>query len=175
MKPDQGNGDKLKIRVSGLSAGSHEYSFTVSPPDILLGDNFHPPVSVDVRLEKTARQIVIRTKISATGEFPCDRCLNVFNQDIAAGYAMVYAFDEQDAAAYPPEEVRIVPHDVSVIDLAADVREMILLSVPLKLVCREECRGLCSSCGSDLNTTTCHCRRETTNLPWQGLEKLLKH
>jgi len=175
MKPDQGSGDQLKIRVSGLSAGSHDYSFTVPPSEVLLDERFDTPVRVGVRLEKSARQIVVRAEISASGIFPCDRCLEGFRQDVTAGYAMVYTFDELDAAAYPPEEVRVVHSDVPVIDLTADVREMIMLSVPLKLVCREECRGLCSSCGADLNKTTCGCRQETTNLPWQGLEKLLKH
>ncbi len=175
MKPDQGYGAHLKIRVSGLSAGSHEYSLTVPPSEILLEDNFNSPVTVEVRLEKSARQIVVRVKISAAGEFPCDRCLNVFRQGLSAGYSMVYVFDELDAVTYPPEEVRVVHRDVSTIDLTDDVREMILLSVPLKLLCREDCRGLCVSCGADLNTTTCDCRQDTTNRPWQGLEKLLKH
>jgi uncharacterized protein len=175
MKPDQGNGAHLKIRVSGLSAGSHEYSLTVPPSELLLEDNFDSPVTVGVRLEKSLRQIVVRADISATGAFNCDRCLTGFRQDLSAEYAMVYTFDELDAEAYPPEEVRVVHRDVSTIDLTDDVREMILLSVPLKLLCREDCRGLCSSCGADLNTTTCGCHEETTNLPWQGLEKLLKH
>jgi len=175
MKPDQGNGAQLKIGVSGLSAGSHEYSLTVPSSDILLEDNLDSPVTVDVRLEKSVRQILIRAKISTSGEFPCDRCLVRFRQGLSGGYAMVYTFDEVDAGAYPPEEVRVVHPDVSMIDLTDDVREIIMLSVPLKLICRDDCRGLCSGCGADINTTTCNCRQETTNLPWQGLEKLLKH
>lgn len=175
MKPGQGNGAHLKIRVSGLSAGSHEYSLSALPSELLLEDNFDTPVTVEVHLEKSARQIVVRADISASGEFPCDRCLNGFRHDLSAGYAMVCVYDELDGVGFPPEEVRVISRDISHIDLADDVRDMIILSVPLKLLCREDCKGLCSSCGADLNTTTCGCRKETTNLPWQGLEKLLKH
>jgi uncharacterized protein len=66
-------------------------------------------------------------------------------------------------------------NDATVIDLSDDVREMVLLSVPLKLICREECRGLCSRCGADLNAGECGCAKETVSGSWQGLEKLLKH
>ena len=175
MKPDQGMGDGLKIRISGLSAGSHEYSFTVPSSDLQLDANFDSPVEVKVRLEKVARQIIVRSEIATSASFSCDRCLAGFRQPIAATYAVVYVEDESEAGRFPPEEVRIVRPDATVIDLSDDVREMVLLSVPLKLLCREECRGLCSSCGADLNAGDCGCSRESVGGPWQELEKLLKH
>lgn len=175
MKPNQDRRDGLKIRVSGLSTGIHEYSFTVAPSDIQLEQNFNAPVEVAVRLEKTAREIYIQSRISADAGFQCDRCLVPFQRNISCQYSLVYVFDEQDAGKFPPEEVRVIHRDTPVIDLAGDVREMIVLSVPLKLLCKEECRGLCSTCGTDLNSGTCDCREETANRPWQGLEKLLKN
>ena len=175
MKPDRGGKNDQKIRVSGLSPGTHEYSFRVLPSDIPLNDNFDQPVEVTVRLEKSPRQIVLRSSIAASGSFSCDRCLAPFRQAISCRYSVVYIDNEGEEEQFPPEEVRVVNRDVTVIDLAADVREMVLISVPLKLICREECRGLCSSCGTDLNAAGCDCTTENANRPWQGLEKLLKH
>jgi uncharacterized protein len=175
MKPDQVTGDGLKIRISGLSAGPHEFSLSVPPSDLRLDDRFDAPVEVKVRLEKTARQIIVRSGIAASGTFPCDRCLAAFRQEVEGRYAVVYISDGDDAGRFPPEDVRVLKPDAAVIDLSDDVREMIMLSVPLKLLCREECRGLCSSCGADLNVADCGCRSENANRPWQGLEKLLKH
>lgn len=175
MKPDRGGKNDLKIRVSGLSPGTHDYSFKVPPSEIPLSDNFDEPVEVTVRLEKTPRQIVLRSSIEASGTFSCDRCLAQFRQAVSCRYSVVYIDNEEEAQRFPPEEVRVVNPDVTVIDLSADVREMVSISVPLKLVCREECRGLCSSCGTDLNSASCECTTENANRPWQGLEKLLKH
>lgn len=175
MKPDQGMGDGLKIRVSGLSAGTHEFSLAVPPSDLQLDANFDSPVDVRVRLEKLARQIIVRAEIATSASYPCDRCLADFRQAIAARYAMVYVEDRAEAGRFPPEEVRVVRPDVTVIDLSDDVREMVLLSVPLKLLCREDCRGLCSRCGADLNRGPCGCAKEEADSPLQRLEKLLKH
>ncbi|HLF14651.1 MAG TPA: DUF177 domain-containing protein [Bacteroidota bacterium] len=175
MKPHQGGGYGLKIRVSGLSPGTHEYSFRVSPSDLPLDDNFDAPVEVKVLLEKTPSQIIVRGAIAASGTFPCDRCLGSFRQALSCRYAVVYIQNEEEAGRFPPEDVRVLNPDATVIDLAADVREMIMISVPLKLLCGEACRGLCSSCGADLNVAVCGCRNENANRPWQGLEKLLKH
>lgn len=175
MKPGRNGGDGLKIRVSGLSSGTYEYSFTVSPSNLPLDANFDAPVEVKVRLEKTPSQIVVRGDIATSGTFACDRCLGAFREALSSRFAVVYIHDEQEAGRFPPEDVRVIAHDCTVIDLSPDVRELILLSIPLKLLCREECRGLCSSCGTDLNVAECGCRNENANRPWQGLEKLLKH
>jgi uncharacterized protein len=178
MKPDQGMGDGLKIRVSGLSAGKHEYSLSVPPSDLQLDANFDSPVEVKVRLEKLVRQIIVRSEIATGASFSCDRCLADYRQQLAASYAIVYVEDDSEAGRFPPEDVRIMRNNATVIDLSDDVREMVLLSVPLKLLCAEECRGLCSSCGADLNKGECGCTREHAGgsiVPRQGLEKLLKH
>jgi uncharacterized protein len=175
MKQDRDAGSGLKIRVSGLSPGTYDYAFNVPPSDLTLEENFDVPVEVSVRLEKTPRQIIVRGTVRTSATFPCDRCLAEFKQDVSSAFAVVYIEDEEEAGRFPPEEVRMIRPDTTVIDLAPDVREMIVLSIPLKLLCREECRGLCSSCGADLNRVDCGCRNETANLPWQGLEKLLKH
>lgn len=175
MKPDQGMGDGLKIRVSGLSAGTHEYSLRVPSSDLQLDANFDSPVEVKVRLEKLARQIIVRSEISTSASFSCDRCLADFRQRITAAYSIIYVEDGSEAGRFPPEDVRIMRNDATVIDLSEDVREMTLLSVPLKLLCRPDCRGLCAGCGADLNAGEHDCAKKAVDARWHDLEKLLKH
>ena len=175
MKPAHGMGDGLKIRVSGLSPGKHDYSFRVPSSDLQLDANFDAPVEVTVRLEKLPSQIIVRSEIATSASFSCDRCLADFRQQIAASYAVVYVEEASEAGRFPPEEVRVVRVDATVIDLSGDVREMILLSVPLKLICREDCRGLCPHCGADLNAGEHVCAKQSTDGRWQELEKILKH
>ncbi|HUN66102.1 MAG TPA: DUF177 domain-containing protein [Bacteroidota bacterium] len=168
------SGEKgLKIRISGLSNGFHEYHFSAEPPEIGLDGNFRPPVTVDVQLDKTTRQILLRADISTTGEFECDRCLDPFQLDLRTGYTLVYLYDESDAARYNEEEVQIIAPDTVTIDVAEDVRQMVMLSVPLKLLCREECRGLCPVCGVNRNRESCACSEQKRDPRWDALNGLL--
>ena len=62
-----------------------------------------------------------------------------------------------------------------VIDLSEDARQTILLAVPLKLLCREDCQGLCPGCGVDLNREACRCADAPGGSPLGGLHEALKN
>ena len=163
----------VRIRISGLSNGVHEYHFSVEPATLGLDGNFHTPVEIDAQLDKTTRQMYLRTTIRTSGRFQCDRCLDEFDQNLSTGYAMFYVYDESDASKYPDDEVTVLNADQVYVDAGEDVRQMVLLAVPLKLLCREECKGLCPHCGSNWNTAVCDCARESLDPRWQGLQGLL--
>jgi uncharacterized protein len=59
-----------------------------------------------------------------------------------------------------------------VIDLESIIREQIILTLPLKPLCSEDCRGLCTRCGVNLNQERCACKAETAAGPLAGLAKL---
>ena len=69
-----------------------------------------------------------------------------------------------------------VPEDI--IDITEDVREEILLSVPSRFKCSDDCKGLCPGCGADLNTEPCRCKKKKTKEPkkddhtWDALNNL---
>ncbi len=163
----------LKIRISGLSNGLHDYQFSPEPSSIGLGQNFRVPVEVDAHLDKAPRQILLRAEIRTAGTFACDRCLESFEQPIAARLNLFYIFDELDAGKLPPDEVKVISPDTVTIDLTEDVREMVMLSVPLKLLCREDCKGLCPQCGADWNVSACDCQQQVSDPRWSGLQDLL--
>ena len=60
------------------------------------------------------------------------------------------------------------------VDLSAPVRDNILLDVPLIRLCDHACKGICSECGSDLNTNQCECQREGEIDPRFAVLKKLK-
>ena len=165
----------VRIRISGLSNGIHEYHFAVTPTALGLAENFRSTVEIDAHLDKTTRQIFLRMVIRAAGEYQCDRCLETFEQKLSTEYGMLYVYNKADAQATPEDEVVVLQPDQVSIDATEDVRQMILFSVPLKLLCREECRGLCPHCGSNLNTTLCECKQETIDPRWQNLQGLINN
>jgi len=166
------NGE-LKIRISGLSEGHHEYHFSSEPSLIGLDDNFQKPVEVLAQLEKTSRQFYVKVAINSTGRFQCDRCLEEFHLPISTDYKMCYVYTGPETSRYPVDEIQMITPDAAFIDLKEDVRQMIILSIPLKLLCSESCKGLCPKCGMNWNHHTCSCKEEITDPRLQDLKDLL--
>ena len=166
------DGTTIKIRISGLSNGLHEYHFSTVPSKLGLEKNFTKPVEVDVVVDKTLRQVYLKSNIKTSGLFSCDRCIEEFERLVDTQYSTVYLYDEQDNGRYVKDEVQIIGPDTVFIDLSDDVRQMMLLSVPLKLLCKEDCKGLCPHCGVNRNAGACDCKDDVTDARWQGLEGL---
>jgi uncharacterized protein len=147
----------LKINISNLSEGVHEYNFEESPSSIELDRRFSKPVLVQVELEKRRRQLFLTGHAKTSGRFVCDRCLDEFESVVNANYRMTYVYDASDAGEVDKDELTVIHMSTNEIRIDEDVREYILLAVPLKLLCKESCAGLCGTCGANLNHETCDC------------------
>jgi uncharacterized protein len=166
--------EELKIRISGLSNGVHEYHLVAQPADMGLDDAFRTPVSLDVSLEKSNRQIYLKSEISAAGNFTCDRCLEDFEKAISGKMNTVYVFSQDDAEKNDGDEIRIISPETMNLDITDDARQAILLAVPLKLLCSDDCKGLCPHCGVNWNQQACKCRdTQETDTRWENLKKIL--
>jgi uncharacterized protein len=66
-------------------------------------------------------------------------------------------------------ETLLIQQRTGVVDLRESLRECTVLAIPQSLVCRETCRGLCNSCGIDLNLEVCDCTSEAYDPRWDGL------
>ncbi len=164
----------MKIQIGGLSEGLHQYSFNAPASEIGLEDEFLREIKVDATLEKTGTQYYLRAKIETTGKFACDRCVGQFDRPLNSSYQMYYVWDGTDTSSLDPAEVQVIPPGLSIIDIGDDVRQTILLSVPLKILCREDCKGLCSQCGKNLNEGPCSCRETPADPRWEKLRSLKK-
>jgi uncharacterized protein len=162
----------MKIQVGGLSDGVHDYSFRVTPDELGLPSGFPDGVEIKATLEKTSRQFLLKASIATTAEVLCDRCVAPFRRPLGSRYQMHYVWDESDAERIDASEVQVVLPGQTVIDLADDVRQTVLLSFPLKNVCREDCRGLCSQCGRNLNEGSCDCKETHVDGRWDKLKEL---
>ena len=101
--------------------------------------------------------VLVQGSAVATLSGRCDRCLEPF--PVPIGVSDICHF-------FPTPQGEEL-------DLTADVREDTLLAFPNRLVCREDCRGLCPICGQDLNVKDCGCRsRQQAGDVWSGLEGL---
>jgi len=164
---------EFRINISNLSDGIHEYIFEAEPSKIGLDEHITGLIQVQARLDKSLRQILLQSDIRAGGVFLCDRCLEDFSLPVDTAYSMVYIQgDRSTEDVKKEEEIRVLTSDTNFIDLDEDVREFILLAIPPKLLCREECQGLCPACGVNKNHSRCTCSHEITDTRWDALKKL---
>jgi uncharacterized protein len=159
----------MKIQVGGLSEGIHEFQF--SAEGSVLDLEFASLVSVHVSLEKAGSQIFLTGTVQTEGTFTCDRCLASFTRPLSSTYRMYYLFDSAEAGRFDPAEVQVISTSLSIIDITDDVRQTLLLAVPLKLVCSETCKGLCPTCGTNWNLEVCDCHEEVADPRWEELKK----
>ena len=157
---------RMKINISNLSEGIHEYEFEESPSLSKLDERFSKQIFVKVELEKRRRQLFLTGHIKTSGVFICDRCLTEFEKDMSIDYRMTYVYDRKDAdeieksnATDGIDEITVIHPGMNEVEIDEDVRQYILISVPLKLLCKENCAGLCPACGKNLNYEICSCAK----------------
>jgi uncharacterized protein len=163
----------MKIDISNLSEGTHEYELVAEPREIGLSEQFHNEVHVTLALHKNSRQIHMKADVETVGSFRCDCCLDEFDRKLRNNFQMLYTSQESDRGGCNPDEVRLISPDMREIDIGDDVRQFMMLAVPQKILCEESCAGLCQGCGRNLNRERCTCTAEKIDPRWDKLRGLL--
>jgi len=100
----------LRINISNLSEGTHGRTLEASPEEIGLDGRFSRTVHLDVRLEKTSRQLYVSVQLTTGGVFTCDRCLDEFEKSIMNSYSVVYVMDGRATVGADAVEVQVLSH-----------------------------------------------------------------
>ena len=125
-------------------------------------------------------RILISGSISVTVVLECDRCLEEFGSLRKIDFQLALELEKEDQAlALADQECDRNEMDViflaePVIDIGDILYQQIVLAVPQKALCRDDCQGFCSKCGIDLNKEECHCRTDDSGSPFSALAQLLK-
>jgi uncharacterized protein len=121
------------------------------------------PVEGWLRLEPTGPRVVLRGSVKAWISMECARCLEKF--DLSAEESIFVVYMQQPVEERADElEAESLNQEFSTgeeIDLWPMVYEHLLLSIPIKAVCREDCLGLCPVCGQNKNVNNCACQSKT--------------
>ena len=162
----------MKINISNIPAGSSVYDLSTSAVLMALPENFSGDVSVHAALVKTSWQIVATIDAHVNAAFQCDRCAEQSVHRVDAAFEQVYSWGETERTAVEGEDFYVLGDGQKEIDLSDAVREYLLLAVPVKNLCREDCRGLCVVCGTNLNDRLCGCTPDTGDIRWSALQNL---
>jgi DUF177 domain-containing protein len=152
--------DLSKIRTA------HEHYEKVYPPEAFTPDQetfrIVAPVALAFDIDKDKQQFRLAGTVKTTLELPCSRCLEPFTWPVDAAFDLRY---QPHTLNTGEGEREIEEDDLSTafyendeIDLGQLMREQFYLSLPMKPLCSEACRGLCPQCGMNLNRGTCDCK-----------------
>ncbi|HEV2352170.1 MAG TPA: DUF177 domain-containing protein [Terriglobia bacterium] len=134
----------------------------------------HGPLKVDAVAELLGSEIRIRGHLGTRLNASCDRCLTTVEFPVEHDFDLYY----RPMADIAHEEEVEVPEDQSEvgfytgegIDLDDLVVEQVILALPMKIVCRATCQGLCPACGIDRNKVKCRCAEQRKESPFASLQ-----
>ena len=135
-----------------------------------------PELTGRVRLMRTGEGILVQGDLSAELTLLCSRCLEpvVVPLDVELEEIFMPTLDIVTGQAITPEEedraLWIDEHHI--LDLGEVLRQDVLVAAPMHPLCQDDCRGLCSTCGQNLNEGSCNCAPEP-DPRWAGLAALL--
>jgi len=133
------------------------------------------PLKVEARAELSGSEIHLRGHLATTLEASCDRCLGAVAIPVERNFDLFYrpvsTLAQAEEVELPADELEVGFFSGDGIELADVLTEQVILSVPMKVVCRADCRGLCPACGADLNLAQCGCRPAAEGSPFSSLTK----
>ena len=139
------------------------------------------PVRVVCDIRRDGDLVRIGGTVDASLSVQCDRCVEPFSLGISGAFSIVVrrlALDEPSPVATGDEEesddedMCFVENNVKSIDIVPYVRDAIILNVPMKILCTEDCKGLCPVCGNNLNEQSCSCGDSRNDPRWGSLSGL---
>lgn len=130
---------------------------------------FPQPVRLNGTYLVAEDTVVVRAAASARVQSRCARCLSPAFTEVRA--PVNEAFVRRKAGEDAPADPDTYTYEGHEIDLTEAARASVLLEVPAKVLCREDCRGLCPICGADLNVSPCTCQKDSASRnPFSALE-----
>ncbi|MDO5377323.1 MAG: DUF177 domain-containing protein [Clostridia bacterium] len=129
------------------------------------------PVSFSGTYMLADETVIVRGVARAAIESPCARCLKPTVTEVSAEVSEAFIRDKGQEREPGEDGYLYTGH---VLELDDAVRTALLLELPSRILCREDCRGLCPQCGADLNVHECSCQKDLTHRnPFSALASLL--
>lgn len=159
MQCVKGTGMILQLREIFQIEGMHlpvDYTISLEELSEVRGYTFAAPVSVQGEFSNRAGIVTLKYTVSCTLDAVCDRCLAELRRDYSYDFShTVVPSLQSEGDIY--DAYLVAQHDS--IDMNETAISDLLLMLPTKMLCREDCKGLCDICGCNLNETTCDCRK----------------
>jgi uncharacterized protein len=167
----------MRIEVENLKEKAEAFSHSYAPGEVELeeeGARLVSDASVEGFASLKGEEVRVRGKIATEVELLCDRCAAPQRAPLEVEFDTRFipqseAAGESDNVELLTEDLGVAAYESGAVDLDELVREQIMLALPSRNLCREDCKGLCQKCGADLNAGECPCEQGETDPRWAAL------
>lgn len=133
-------------------------------------------VRIDLRVQKSNDEFYCQGEMTAKATLECARCLGEFERELSGKVDFIVSDKEKQSQwateAIDDEDYLFLDSSGLSVDLTPIIRQAIVLSLSMKPICSENCRGFCSVCRVNLNKSSCNCQQKSTDPRWDALKDL---
>ena len=159
----------MELKLHEIDEGSSRLTLEVPPESVGIDPKdvqLTGPLRIGLTLDRRGDEIWIRGTIHTVALQQCSRCLTDFSQNLELEFevfcAKLPSSRTMSPKALDEEDGGVHFHDGHVLSIDSEIREAILLGLPMRPLCREDCAGLCPRCGEDRNLGACRCEPAQT-------------
>ena len=172
--------DQIKENGLSLSYSEPAEAFPVLT-ELIQNDeiDFLKPVDTQLQVVRISDMIKVDGTFTTTLRINCDRCLKAYEIDLENDFMLTYTNAYSDGPESEDEEQELSSEEMGLIhfrgeeiDLRQGIQEQVVLALPFRNICSEDCKGLCPQCGVDLNLSSCTCAKVVSAGKFAALREL---
>ncbi len=164
----------LEIPIEGLKI---DENFTFDSFSLVEeGAVFLEPVKINIEINKEDEKVFVSGRVATTLSLTCSRCLSPYPFKIDSYFDLVFypiedfVRDENPEKELTEADFESMFYRENRIDIDALVLEQINLTIPMKPLCSDSCKGLCPVCGANLNEGECGCKVKSEDPRWNKIK-----
>ncbi len=169
----------MRIELENLEGSKGDFAHVYQPNELNPVDervSLIAPAAVNGKVRLSGNEVFVNGHVETRAHVECDRCLKPVELPVNVDFTLEYISDSDyesiETAELTEAEMSVSVFDGAAIDVDEIVKEQILLAVPTRMLCREDCKGICPECGMDSNTGECDCVTNDIDPRWAALKKL---
>jgi uncharacterized protein len=169
----------MRIELENLEGGKGDFAHVYNPDELNPVDErvkLTAPATVNGKIRLAGNEVFVNGHVDTRAQVECDRCLKLIELPVNADFELEYItgseYETSAVAELTEAEMSVAVFDGEALDVDEIVKEQILLAVPTRMLCREDCKGICPQCGVDRNTGECNCETKEIDPRWAALKNL---
>ena len=170
----------MRIELENLEGSRGDFAHVYQPDELNPVDeriSLTEPVTVSGKVRLAGNEVFVNGHVETRAQVECDRCLQPVEVPVNTDFALEYItgpeYESGGVAELTEDEMSVSVFDGEAIDVDEIVKEQIVLAVPTRMLCREDCKGICPECGTDRNTGDCSCATNDIDPRWAALKNLI--
>jgi len=177
----------LRLELKDIKNGCLEQTLNFQASDFPIlqelsaeGVEFTAPFQFKLRFQQSGQMVELEGIFTSRVELGCGRCLQRYSTDLACDFALTFtpyvadkgSDDQEEEVELETDELGLVYYKDDCLDLLHPLQDQIVMALPISSLCSDDCAGLCSECGCNLNEVQCGCQKKIFNNKFSALAGL---